>query len=137
MKGPSHERPEDPELTREILFYCARDRADKPGNITLEELERAFSWISRSPLKDQVKFAIDLELLGVVDMQARRLGGNNESQWVDILDLTLSGLTPKGREYVKRARTPAWRKPLDRIKESGQEVTTALLLKRLAGILDT
>ena len=34
-------------------------------------------------------------------------------------------------------RTPRWRKTFDQVKESQPEVTTALLLERLAGTLDT
>ena len=132
-QGPLTDRPEDPELTREILFYCARERSGKPAHIDLQELESAFSWISRYPLKDHVKFAIYLGLLHAEDMRARRLGGSKEDAWIDILDVTLSGLTPKGREYVKQARTPEWRKACDRLKESGEPVTTGLLFDYLVG----
>ena len=132
-QAPLTDRPEDPEITREILFYCARERSGKPAHIDLQELESAFSWISRYPLKDHVKFAIYLELLHVEDMRARRLGGSEDDAWIDILDVTLSGLTPKGREYVKQARTPQWRKAYDHLKESGGPVTTAVLFDCLVG----
>ena len=132
-QAPLTDRPEDPELTREILFYCARERLGKPAHITLQELESAFSWISRYPLKDHVKFAIYLGLLHAEDMVARRLRGSKEDAWIDIVDVTLSGLTPKGREYVRQARTPQWRKACDGLKESGGAVTTAALFDRLVG----
>ena len=125
-------RPEDPELTREILFYCARERLDRPPKITLQELEGAFAWISRYELTHHIERAIELELLDAEDRLARRVGRKDGSTWIDLLNMTLSGLTPKGREYVKRARTPEWRKAVNRLQRSGQEVTTAMLLERFS-----
>ena len=62
-------------------------------------------------------------------MLARRVGGSEGKIRHDLVDASLSGLTAKGRAYVKHARTPAWRKIVNRLKKSGQEVTTALLLE--------
>lgn len=122
---------DDPELTREILFYCARNRDGKPGRITLDELEQTFARISRDILNGHIAHAIEAELLQVDDILARRVGRSDGKIRHDLLDVKISGLTTKGRAYVKRARTPEWRQSLNGLRKSGQEATTATLVQSL------
>ena len=51
-------RVDDPELTREILFYCARERTGKPALIVLDELEQVFARIPRENLKGHIGIAL-------------------------------------------------------------------------------
>ena len=123
---------EDPKLTRDILAYFARDEVGFPAQVTLEELQRAFNDETPDKLADHTKLAIDLELLGGQYKIAPLQGGGE-----DLIFRALTGLTRQGSVYLKMARSPAWRNAFDHFKASGQKITTALLLKRLAGILDT
>lgn len=99
--------------------------------ITLDELERTFARTSREYLMGHIRVAIELALLQVDDRRKHGLGTGDATTGFDLMRINLSGLTSRGREYVKHARTPAWRKALNGVRRSGREATTAALLERL------
>ena len=72
---------------------------------------------------------MDLELLQVEDCLARQVGTpGTDGYQTDIQSIEVSGLTLKGEECVRQARTPAWRSTCDQL---GQSATSAGLMQRL------
>ncbi len=129
---------DEPTLTRDILFYVA-ERDGYGGPITLEDFERAFRGAAYGELRYHLGVAFGLELLDVEDClrrEVRRPGG--EGVWIDVIDIRVSGLTDAGREYVRQARTPNWRRACERLNRSGTPATTKRLMRKLkAGSQDT
>ena len=123
--------PEEPTLTRDILFYVA-ERAGSGVAITLEDFERAFRGAAYGELRYHLGIAFGLDLLDAEDClrrEVRRAGG--EGAWIDVLNIRVSGLTDRGQEYVRQAQTPQWRRACERLKRGGTPATTQQLMRAL------
>ena len=126
---------EQPTLTRDILSYVA-ERIDTGASITLQEFEQAFRGTSYAELRYHIGIAMDLELLQVEDCLARQVGTpGTDGYWTDIQSIKVSGLTLKGEEYVRQARTPEWRRTCDQLGQSA--MTVGLMQRLLAGLSGT
>ena len=118
---------EEPTLTRDILSYVA-ERIDT-ASITIQEFEQAFRGTSYAELRYHIGIAMDLELLQVEDCLATQVGTpGTDGYRTDVLSIKVSGLTLKGEDYVRQARTPEWRRTCDQL---GQSATTWGLMQRL------
>ena len=124
---------EDPKLTLKILEYFARDDVTFPANVLVGDLASEFPDVDGSRFEYHVVCAIDNDLL---------IGRFTYTETFDRVHLTLgylSGLTPRGGNYVKDSRTGLWDRAVERIKSTGAEATTdriiALLHKLVADVL--
>ena len=119
---------EEPTLTRDILSYVA-ERIDTGASITIQEFEQAFRGTSFADLRYHIGIAMDLELLEVEDCLARQIGTpGTDGYWTNILSIKVSGLALKGKEYLRKALTPEWRRACDQL---GQSATTLGLMQKL------
>ena len=76
---------------------------------------------------------MDLELLEVEDCLARQIGTlGTDGYWTNILSIKVSGLILKGKEYLRKALTPEWRRACDQL---GQSATTVGLMQKLLSSL--
>ena len=121
---------EDPKITRDILEYFARDDVGFPANVMIQrELADAFPQQDLSVLRYHVLCALKSDLLMVAsyDVQDRHDG-------VDIRFGHVIGLTAKGGNYVRDARTTFWDKAAAKIREAGLKVTTDRLVEVIADL---
>ena len=94
---------EDPKLTRQILEYLAQDDVPYPANKTVEDdLTIALPGEELSRLEYHVVCAKENGLL-TVDIRENPMMDGPEF----ILGF-ISGLTPKGGEYVRGSRSKYW-----------------------------
>ena len=121
---------EDPKITRDILEYFARDDVGFPANVMVQrELAGAFPENDLSVLQYHVLCALKSDLLMVAsyDVQDRHDG-------VDIRFGHVIGLTAKGGNYVRDARTTFWDKAATKIGDAGLNMTTDRLVEVIADL---
>ena len=121
---------EDPKITRDILEYFARDDVGFPANVMIQrELADAFPQHDLSVLRHHVFCAFKSDLLMVAshDVQDRHDG-------VDIRFGHIIGLTAKGGNYVRDARTTFLDKAAAKIREAGLNATTDRLMEVIADL---
>lgn len=141
MKRILVESAEDPLLMRDILIYLARRDTAVHGPVEIDELQKELHGVGRDMdshywIRDHIGRLIELELVEVQDWTRRVVGDpdDDSSGFIDTITVALHGLTPKGREYAKQARTGKWAAALAELEQSGQQPSTATLIERL---LDT
>ena len=115
----------------DILSYVA-ERITTRAPIALQKFEQAFRGTSFADLRYHIGIAMDLELLEVEDCLARQIGTlGTDGYWTNILSIKVSELTLKGKEYLRKALTPEWRRACDQLGQSA--TTVGLMHKLLAG----
>lgn len=124
---------EDPKLTLKILEYFARDDVTFPANVLVDGLANEFPDVDQNRFEYHVVCAIENDLL---------MGHFTCTETFDGVQLSfghLSGLTPRGGDYVRDSRTGLWEMAVEKIKSTGVEATTdriiALLPKLTAAAL--
>lgn len=121
---------EDPNFTRDILEFFARDEISFPANIQVEDLQREFPDKDLPVIEYHVMCALDSELL---------MGDYSETRTFDgviVMIGYINGLTPRGGDYVRDSRTEFWERAWKRIRDSGLAVTTDRLIQVLAKLAE-
>ena len=116
---------EDPDLTRRILEYFAGADVGFPADKTVQDLVDIFPEADKPCLDYHVMCASQQDLLEATWSKTETLDG------ITYTISFISGLTAKGGNYVRDARSKFWQKAIDQIKDAGLEVTT----DRLCGLI--
>ena len=116
---------EDPDLTRRILEYFAWDDVGFPADKTVQDLVDMFPEADEPCLVYHVMCASQQDLLLATWSKAETLDG------ITYTIGFISGLSAKGGNCVRDARSKFWQKAIDKIKDAGLEVTT----DRLCGLI--
>lgn len=120
---------ENPDLTRRILEYFAREDVTFPANATIETLLVEFPDADRATLSYHILCCVKNDLLFG---QAKVIEGNSGTE---IFTGWLSGLTPKGGEYVRDSRSVYWKQAWKKIEDAGMTVTTDKLIECMSSII--
>ena len=115
---------EDPKLTLRILQYIASDEISYPANVAVhDQLAKKFDEVDLPTLEYHVACAYRNDLLS----------GHYEEQQLFEGIITnfgyISGLTPKGGDYVRDAELTIWQDAWARIEQAGLMVTTDRLVE--------
>lgn len=121
---------EDPDLTRRILGYFARPDVGFPADKTVQDhLVKIFPEVDEPCLVYHVMCASQQDLLMATWSKAETIDG------IIYTIGFISGLTAKGGNYVRDARSKFWQKAIDKIKGEGLEVTTDRLCDLIPNLI--
>ena len=93
---------EDPNLTRQILEYFARDDVGYSANKTVDDIATEFHDIGFRSLEYHVLSAGDSNLLKIRTRETSVFAGVTRTV------VSISGLTDEGRDCVRDARGGSW-----------------------------
>ena len=122
---------ENPEFTKEILEYFARDEIGFPANETYRTLHKnVFPEKSEAELLYHLSCCFDNGLLHGELLRSKALDGNYlGTGYID-------GLTAKGGDYVRNSQTRYWDQACAKIKEVGVNMTTSNIIGCLNSLVE-
>lgn len=118
---------ENPDFTRDILYYFASGKAGFPPEKPVRRLKKRFAKkASSDEVLFHLKVAIDNELVdGKYKLTPAAEGGAN------IEFCLIAGVTQDGAAYLRRSLSPRWQQALQTLAAAGKVATTEFLVPML------